>query len=169
MPRQVLREDPADCGPGGKPDGGGRGDHAKGRAEHIFREIPDAEQRRDGGDHRGPGPCRSRAASRMSSDGAIPQAAEPSVKMTNPSKEQFFCIPPAREFPEDDEESCHHEQVRDDDPADRPCVGVEVRSHRGERHVHDGTVDPVHDDPERDGAEQEFLAVGIGDDGGHVG
>ena len=52
---------------------------------------------------------------------------------------------------------------------DRPRVGVEVRGHRRERHVHDGTVDPVHYYAKRDSAEQELLAVGIGDDKGHAG
>ena len=46
-----------------------------------------------------PIPWTSRAASRMSSVGAIPQAAEPSVKITNPRRNSFFARPRSAIFP----------------------------------------------------------------------
>ncbi len=46
-----------------------------------------------------PMPCTIRAASRISSDGEIPQAAEPRVKITNPRRNSLFVIPRSASFP----------------------------------------------------------------------
>jgi hypothetical protein len=46
-----------------------------------------------------PAPCTSRAASSTSSDGAIPQAREPSVKMKNPRRKTRLMNPRSAIFP----------------------------------------------------------------------
>lgn len=60
-------------------------------------------------------------------------------------------------FSENEEKSCHHQKIGDDNPGDGPGIGAEVGGNDRQDDVDDGSVKAVHDNADGDGCQKKLL------------
>ncbi|GAB7016750.1 hypothetical protein JCM10550A_21200 [Methanogenium cariaci] len=82
--------------------------------------------------------------------GGEPTGGRPEGEYEKSADEDLFHEASVCNLSEDEEESCHHEKIGDDDPGDATGVGIEVGGDCREGNVHNRTVKSVHNYPQRE-------------------
>ena len=108
-------------------------------------------------------PCSTRAAISHSIEGARPQKAEATVKAATPMRNMLRAADDVAEPAEGQQAEREGEDVGGDHPFDLAGVGAEVLLQAGQRDVHDGHVDQVHEAGEQQDEQRDPAArIGIG-------
>ena len=135
---------------GGKTDRTGGSKNPQSDAQHMRGEGSDTDERSNGSDHGSSNSLDNPGSKEIIQIRRETTGCRSKSEYDKSADKDLFHEAPVCDLSEDEEESCHHEKIGDDDPGDGARGSIEVGSDRRKSDVHNRTVKSVHNDAKRE-------------------